>query len=138
MRNILWAGLTSLGVLLSSEATSYDKNYSLHGSRASFLMVDDQWMTLGYLHEDAQKNKMMDAALASASSRGAMVAMRKTAAYASSTSTCCGSIGTLDQVASASFWRFHLLPPRDDHGMRGSDQRAQEIVYRRRARDVEK
>jgi len=36
----------------------------LHGSRASFLMVDDGWMTLNYLHPGAEKLRMRAAALA--------------------------------------------------------------------------
>ena len=36
----------------------------LHGSRASFLMVDDGWMTLNYLHPQAEKLRMRAAALA--------------------------------------------------------------------------
>jgi len=36
----------------------------LHGSRASFLMVDDSWMTLNYLHPQAEKLRMRAAALA--------------------------------------------------------------------------
>ena len=36
----------------------------LHGSRASFLMVDDRWMTLNYLHPNAEKLRMRAAALA--------------------------------------------------------------------------
>ena len=36
----------------------------LHGSRASFLMIDSRWMTLNYLHPNAEKSKMRAAALA--------------------------------------------------------------------------
>ena len=36
----------------------------IHGSRASFLMVDDGWMTLNYLHPNAEKLRMRAAALA--------------------------------------------------------------------------
>ena len=39
-------------------------NADLHGSRASFLMVDDGWMTLNYLHPNAEKLRMRAAALA--------------------------------------------------------------------------
>ena len=36
----------------------------IHGSRASFLMVNDGWMTLNYLHPNAEKLRMRAAALA--------------------------------------------------------------------------
>ena len=36
----------------------------LYGSRASFLMLDSKWMTLNYLHPQAQKLRMRAAALA--------------------------------------------------------------------------
>ena len=36
----------------------------LYGSRASFLMVDDRWMTLNYLHPNAEKLRMRAAAKA--------------------------------------------------------------------------
>ena len=36
----------------------------LHGSRASFLMLDSRWMTLNYLHHNAEKSKMRAAAIA--------------------------------------------------------------------------
>ena len=40
------------------------KNSNADGSRASFLMVDSRWMTLNYLHPNAEKSKMRAAALA--------------------------------------------------------------------------
>lgn len=42
----------------------YNPANSLHGSRASFLMVDNHWMTLHYLHPNANKGGMMNAAKA--------------------------------------------------------------------------
>jgi len=35
----------------------------IYGSRASFLMVDDRWMTLNYLHPNAEKLRMRAAAI---------------------------------------------------------------------------
>ena len=63
MATVLLAALLSF-VSLNVNSSDYDKNYSLHGSRASFLMNDSRWMTLGFLHEDAAKNEMMNSALA--------------------------------------------------------------------------
>jgi hypothetical protein len=40
------------------------KNSNADGSRASFLMVDDGWMTLNYLHPNAEKLRMRAAAIA--------------------------------------------------------------------------
>ena len=51
-------------VLLYSDGQAYDTKYSLHGSRASFLMMDSKWMTLNYLHPNANKNGMRNAAKA--------------------------------------------------------------------------
>ena len=51
-------------VLVSSTALAYNPTHTLHGSRASFLMVDDGWMTLNYLHPQADKLRMRAAALA--------------------------------------------------------------------------
>ena len=45
-------------------SNAYDVNYSLHGSRASFLMLDSKWMTLNYLHPNANKVGMRNAAKA--------------------------------------------------------------------------
>jgi len=53
-----------LGSLISLSALAYDTNFSLHGSRASFLMQDSRWMTLNYLHPDANKVGMRNAAKA--------------------------------------------------------------------------
>ena len=53
-----------LGSLISLSALAYDTNYSLHGSRASFLMMDSKWMTLNYLHPNANKAGMRNAAKA--------------------------------------------------------------------------
>ena len=39
------------------------QNSSADGSRASFLMVDDGWMTLNYLHPNAEKLRMRAAAI---------------------------------------------------------------------------
>ena len=41
-----------------------NSNADIYGSRASFLMVDDGWMTLNYLHPKADKLRMRAAALA--------------------------------------------------------------------------
>jgi len=40
------------------------QNSNADGSRASFLMVDSRWMTLNYLHPNAEKSKMRAAAIA--------------------------------------------------------------------------
>ena len=40
------------------------QNSNADGSRASFLMVDSRWMTLNYLHPNAEKLRMRAAALA--------------------------------------------------------------------------
>ena len=40
------------------------QNSNADGSRASFLMVDDGWMTLNYLHPNAEKLRMRAAAIA--------------------------------------------------------------------------
>ena len=51
-------------VVCAPEVSAYNTGYSLHGSSASFLMMDSKWMTLNYLHPDANKNGMRAAALA--------------------------------------------------------------------------
>ena len=51
-------------VVCATEVSAYNTGYSLHGSSASFLMIDSKWMTLNYLHPDANKNGMRAAALA--------------------------------------------------------------------------
>ena len=58
--------LLGLAISLTSSlnALAYDSNFSLHGSRASFLMVDSKWMTLNYLHPSANKVGMRNAAKA--------------------------------------------------------------------------
>ena len=58
--------LLGLAISLTSSlsAFAYDTNYSLHGSRASFLMQDSRWMTLNYLHPNANKIGMRNAAKA--------------------------------------------------------------------------
>jgi len=53
-----------LGSLINFSVLAYDTNFSLHGSRASFLMMDSKWMTLNYLHPDANKVGMRNAAKA--------------------------------------------------------------------------
>ena len=53
-----------LCIICSPKIYAYDTNYSLHGSRASFLMMDSKWMTLNYLHPNANKNGMRNAAKA--------------------------------------------------------------------------
>jgi len=50
--------------LTSPSTIAYDTNFTLHGSRASFLMVDGGWMTLNYLHPQADKLRMRAAAIA--------------------------------------------------------------------------
>ena len=57
-------GLAAISLTSSLNAYSYDTNYSLHGSRASFLMIDSKWMTLNYLHPNANKVGMRNAAKA--------------------------------------------------------------------------
>ena len=51
-------------VLVSSTAVAYNPTHSLHGSRASFLMMDSKWMTLNYLHPNANKVGIRNAAKA--------------------------------------------------------------------------
>jgi hypothetical protein len=53
-----------MAALVSSSVLAYDTNFSLHGSRASFLMLDSKWMTLNYLHPNANKVGMRNAAKA--------------------------------------------------------------------------
>ena len=53
-----------MAALVSSSVLAYDTNHSLHGSRASFLMIDSKWMTLNYLHPNANKAGMRAAAKA--------------------------------------------------------------------------
>ena len=53
-----------LGSLISLSSFAYDTNYSLHGHSASFLMLDSKWMTLNYLHPNADKVGMRNAAKA--------------------------------------------------------------------------
>ena len=50
------ASMLTLGLL--------GQNSNADGSRASFLMVDDGWMTLNYLHPNAEKLRMRAAAIA--------------------------------------------------------------------------
>ena len=50
--------------LVSLNIYAYDTNFTLHGSRASFLMQDSRWMTLNYLHPNANKAGMRAAAKA--------------------------------------------------------------------------
>ena len=57
-----WICLITISLIGTTEA--YDTNYSLHGSRASFLMMDSKWMTLNYLHPNANKIGMRNAAKA--------------------------------------------------------------------------
>ena len=57
---IVWV----LCIICSPNIYAYNTNYSLHGSRASFLMVDSRWMTLNYLHPNANKVGMRNAAKA--------------------------------------------------------------------------
>lgn len=54
------AKAVALAALFITSTTQAD----LHGSRASFLMVDSRWMTLNYLHPNAEKSKMRAAAIA--------------------------------------------------------------------------
>ena len=54
------AKAVALAALFITSTTQAD----LHGSRASFLMVNDGWMTLNYLHPNAEKSGMRAAALA--------------------------------------------------------------------------
>jgi len=51
-------------MICSPNIYAYDTNHSLHGSRASFLMIDSKWMTLNYLHPNANKAGMRAAAKA--------------------------------------------------------------------------
>lgn len=51
-------------VLGVSNTYAYDPAYSLHGHSASFLMLDSKWMTLNYLHPNANKAGMRNAAKA--------------------------------------------------------------------------
>ncbi len=53
-----------LGSLISLSSFAYDTNFSLHGHSASFLMMDSKWMTLNYLHPNANKVGMRNAAKA--------------------------------------------------------------------------
>ena len=73
MKQILvWAGTVVLvlslfvivGFIGAGHALAYNTTHSLHGSRASFLMIDDHWMTLHYLHPNANKTGMINAGLA--------------------------------------------------------------------------
>ena len=57
---IVWV----LCIICSPNIYAYNTNYSLHGSRASFLMIDSKWMTLNYLHPNANKAGMRAAAKA--------------------------------------------------------------------------
>ena len=52
------AVIAALALLISSAQAD------LHGSRASFLMFDSRWMTLNYLHPQAEKLRMRAAAIA--------------------------------------------------------------------------
>ena len=51
-------------VVLAAAFLTSTTQADLHGSRASFLMVDSRWMTLNYLHPNAEKSKMRAAAIA--------------------------------------------------------------------------
>ena len=53
-----------MAALVSSSVLAYDTNFSLHGHSASFLMLDNKWMTLNYLHPNANKAGMRNAAKA--------------------------------------------------------------------------
>ena len=59
---VRWICLITISLIGTTEA--YDTNFSLHGSRASFLMLDSKWMTLNYLHPNANKVGMRNAAKA--------------------------------------------------------------------------
>ena len=50
--------------MLTLALLGQNSSADIHGSRASFLMVDSRWMTLNYLHPNAEKSKMRAAALA--------------------------------------------------------------------------
>jgi hypothetical protein len=63
MRTILLI-VAVFSIICSPKIYAYNTNYSLHGSRASFLMIDSKWMTLNYLHPNANKNGMRAAAKA--------------------------------------------------------------------------
>ena len=54
----------ALSLTSSLNAFAYDVNFSLHGHSASFLMLDNKWMTLNYLHPNANKIGMRNAAKA--------------------------------------------------------------------------
>lgn len=54
------AQAVALAALFITSTTQSD----IHGSRASFLMVDDGWMTLNYLHPNAEKQRIRDNAIA--------------------------------------------------------------------------
>ena len=51
-------------VILAAAFLTSTTQADLHGSRASFLMADSRWMTLNYLHPNAEKSKMRAAAIA--------------------------------------------------------------------------
>ena len=51
-------------IICSPNIYAYDTKYSLHGSRASFLMMNSKWMTLNYLHPNTYKYGMRAAAKA--------------------------------------------------------------------------
>jgi hypothetical protein len=63
MKNIIITLLIA-SVLSYGNVQAYDPTHSLHGSRASFLMQDSRWMTLNYLHPNANKIGMRNAAKA--------------------------------------------------------------------------
>jgi len=63
MRTILLI-VAVFSIICSPNIYAYDTKYSLHGSRASFLMQDSRWMTLNYLHPNANKTGMRAAAKA--------------------------------------------------------------------------
>jgi len=57
MKKYITALAVSILMLVSTANTfAYDPAHSLHSSRASFLMQDSGWMTLNYLHPNANKN----------------------------------------------------------------------------------
>jgi len=62
----MWIGLLLIlaGMMAVQVSNAYDPTHSLHGSRASFLMMDSKWMTLNYLHPNANKVGMRNAARA--------------------------------------------------------------------------
>ncbi len=57
-------GIRAVIVAFMLTLLGQNSNADIHGSRASFLMVDSRWMTLNYLHPNAEKSKMRAAALA--------------------------------------------------------------------------